>query len=81
MVTAAQGEGNRRLTIDITSDRVAHADLVILAREGAANAAAIGKARADLARFGSVPTALVVNRVVDNAAVRGPQGKALGFAS
>ncbi|WP_076866582.1 GumC family protein [Bradyrhizobium mercantei] len=59
----------------------AHADLVILVvREGAANAAAIGKARADLARFGSVPTALVVNRVAANAAVRSPQGEALGLA-
>ncbi|MHC2337139.1 GumC family protein [Bradyrhizobium sp. USDA 4454] len=59
-----------------------HADLVILVvREGAANSAAIGKARADLAKLGSVPTALVVNRVAVNAAVRAPQGKALGFAS
>jgi uncharacterized protein involved in exopolysaccharide biosynthesis len=60
----------------------AHADLVILVvREGAANSAAVGKARADLSRFGSVPTALVVNRVAVNAAVRGSQGEALGLAS
>nr|QIG99334.1 GumC family protein [Bradyrhizobium sp. 6(2017)] len=60
----------------------AHADLVILVvREGAANAASIAKARADLSRSGSVPTALVVNRVAGNAAVRGRQGEALGLAS
>ncbi|MGF6312774.1 uncharacterized protein involved in exopolysaccharide biosynthesis [Bradyrhizobium sp. i1.8.4] len=59
----------------------AHADLVILVVREAANSAAIGKARADLSRFGSVPTALVVNRVAVNAAVRGPQGEALGLAS
>lgn len=60
----------------------AHADLVILVvREGAASSAAIGKMRTDLSRFGSVPTALVVNRVAASAAVRGPQGEALGLAS
>lgn len=60
----------------------AHADLVILVvREGAANPAAIGKARADLSRFGSVPIALVVNRVTANAAVSNPQREALGLAS
>ncbi|MCC8966774.1 GumC family protein [Bradyrhizobium sp. Pear76] len=60
----------------------AHADLVILVvREGAANATAITKARADLSGFGSVPTALVVNRVAVDAAVRSAQGKALGLAS
>ncbi|MCC8977193.1 lipopolysaccharide biosynthesis protein, partial [Bradyrhizobium sp. Cham227] len=60
----------------------AHADLVILVvREGAANSAAIGKARADLSGYGSVPTVLVVNRVAVNAAVRDPQGEALGLAS
>ncbi|WP_414645644.1 GumC family protein [Bradyrhizobium sp. 27S5] len=60
----------------------AHADLVILVvREGAANAASVAKARADLSRSGSVPTALVVNRVAGNAAVRGRQGEALGLAS
>ncbi|MGY3692503.1 uncharacterized protein involved in exopolysaccharide biosynthesis/Mrp family chromosome partitioning ATPase [Bradyrhizobium sp. USDA 3240] len=60
----------------------AHADLVILVvREGAANTAAIGKARADLSRFGSVPIALVVNRVAGNAAVSNPQREALGLAS
>ncbi|MBR0893445.1 GumC family protein [Bradyrhizobium tropiciagri] len=61
----------------------AHADLVILVvREGAAGSAAIGKARADLSRFGAVPTALVVNRVAaTDAGVRGSQGKALGLAS
>ncbi|OKO84038.1 lipopolysaccharide biosynthesis protein [Bradyrhizobium sp. NAS96.2] len=60
----------------------AHADLVILVvREGAADPAAIGKVRADLSRFGSVPTALVVNRVAANATVRSPQGEALGLAS
>ncbi|MGN1286998.1 MAG: GumC family protein [Bradyrhizobium sp.] len=49
----------------------AHADLVILVvREGAADP--IGKVRADLSRFGSVPTALVVNRVAANATVRSP---------
>ncbi|WP_050423540.1 GumC family protein [Bradyrhizobium tropiciagri] len=59
-----------------------HADLVILVvREGAANPAAIDKARADLSRFGSVPTALVVNRVAANATARSPQGEALGLAS
>lgn len=58
----------------------AHADLVILVvREGAADP--IGKVRADLSRFGSVPTALVVNRVAANATVRSPQGEALGLAS
>ena len=61
---------------------VAHADLVILVvREGTANTAAIGKARADLSRFGSVPIALVVNRVAANAAVSNPQREALGLAS
>ncbi|MCC8981788.1 GumC family protein [Bradyrhizobium acaciae] len=60
----------------------AHADLVILVvREGAANATAITKARADLSGFGSVPTALVVNRVAVDAAVGSAQGKALGLAS
>ncbi|MGY3583046.1 uncharacterized protein involved in exopolysaccharide biosynthesis [Bradyrhizobium sp. USDA 4341] len=60
----------------------AQADLVILVvREGAANPAAIGKARADLSRFGSVPIALVVNRVAANAAVSNPQREALGLAS
>ncbi|WP_375776818.1 GumC family protein [Bradyrhizobium sp. ma5] len=60
----------------------AHADLVILVvREGAANTAAIGKARADLSKFGSVPIALVVNRVAGNAAVSNPQREALGLAS
>ncbi|WP_298366960.1 GumC family protein [uncultured Bradyrhizobium sp.] len=60
----------------------AHADLVILVvREGTANTAAIGKARADLSRFGSVPIALVVNRVAANAAVSNPQREALGLAS
>lgn len=60
----------------------AYADLVILVvREGAGNLAEIGKARADLSSYGSVPTALVVNRVAVNAAVRGTQGEALGLAS
>ncbi|HEX7921550.1 MAG TPA: GumC family protein [Bradyrhizobium sp.] len=60
----------------------AQADLVILVvREGAANVAAIGKARADLSRFGSVPIALVVNRVAANAAVSNPRREALGLAS
>ncbi|WP_223977292.1 GumC family protein [Bradyrhizobium sp. RD5-C2] len=60
----------------------AHADLVILVvREGAASTAAIGKARADLSRFGSVPIALVVNRVPGNVAVSNPQREALGLAS
>lgn len=60
----------------------AHADLVILVvREGAANLAAIGKARADLSRSGSIPIALIVNRVPVTAAVRGAQDKALGLAS
>ncbi|PDT76495.1 lipopolysaccharide biosynthesis protein [Bradyrhizobium sp. C9] len=60
----------------------AHADLVILVvREGAANPAAIGKARADLSKFGSVPIALVVNRVAGNAAVSNSQREALGLAS
>ncbi|WP_375787899.1 GumC family protein [Bradyrhizobium sp. Pha-3] len=60
----------------------AQADLVILVvREGAANTAAIGKTRADLSRFGSVPIALVVNRVAANAAVSNPQREALGLAS
>nr|WP_283843105.1 exopolysaccharide transport family protein [Bradyrhizobium sp. 2S1] len=60
----------------------AHADLVILVvREGSANASSVAKARADLSRSGSVPTALVVNRVAGNAAVRGRQGEALGLAS
>nr|WP_229167112.1 GumC family protein [Bradyrhizobium altum] len=60
----------------------AQADLVILVvREGAANPAAIGKARTDLSRFGSVPIALVVNRVAANAAVSNPQREALGLAS
>ena len=60
----------------------AHADLVILVvREGAANPAAIGKARTDLSRFGSVPIALVVNRVAANAAVSNSQREALGLAS
>ncbi|WP_420969131.1 GumC family protein [Bradyrhizobium sp. B120] len=60
----------------------AHADLVILVvREGAADPAAIGKARADLSKFGSVPIALVVNRVAANAAVSNPQREALGLAS
>ncbi|MEH2672917.1 uncharacterized protein involved in exopolysaccharide biosynthesis [Bradyrhizobium japonicum] len=60
----------------------AHADLVILvAGEGAANSAAIGKARADLSGYGSVPTALVVNRVAVDATVRGAQGETLGLAS
>ncbi|MDH2383588.1 GumC family protein [Bradyrhizobium sp. CER78] len=60
----------------------AHADLVILVvREGAADPAAIGTVRADLSRFGSVPTALVVNRVAVNGTVRSPQGEALGLAS
>ncbi|WP_342726786.1 GumC family protein [Bradyrhizobium sp. B097] len=60
----------------------AHADLVILVvREGAANPAAIGKARTDLSRFGSVPIALVVNRVAGNAAAGNPQREALGLAS
>ena len=60
----------------------AQADLVILVvREGAANTAAIGKARADLSRFGSVPIALVVNRVAANATVSNPQREALGLAS
>ncbi|TWC00680.1 uncharacterized protein involved in exopolysaccharide biosynthesis [Bradyrhizobium macuxiense] len=59
-----------------------HADLVILVvREGATDAAVIAKARADLSSFGSVPTALVVNRVAANATVRSPQGEALGLAS
>ncbi|MGY3529958.1 GumC family protein [Bradyrhizobium sp. USDA 4452] len=60
----------------------AQADLVILVvREGAADAAAIGKARADLSKFGSVPIALVVNRVAANAAAGNPQREALGLAS
>jgi len=60
----------------------AQADLVILVvREGAANPAAIGKARTDLSRFGSVPIALVINRVAANAAVSNPQREAVGLAS
>ncbi|PAY07229.1 lipopolysaccharide biosynthesis protein [Bradyrhizobium sp. UFLA03-84] len=60
----------------------AYADLVILVvREGTGDPAAIGKARADLSKFGSVPTALVVNRVAVNATARGAQGEALGLAS
>ncbi|UGY05222.1 GumC family protein [Bradyrhizobium quebecense] len=60
----------------------AQADLVILVvREDAANPAAIGKARTDLSRFGSVPIALVVNRVAANAAVSNPQREAVGLAS
>ncbi|UFX46972.1 GumC family protein [Bradyrhizobium sp. 41S5] len=60
----------------------AQADLVILVvREGAANPAAIGKARTDLSRFGSVPIALVVNRVAANAAVSNSRREALGLAS
>ncbi|MBR1208535.1 MULTISPECIES: GumC family protein [unclassified Bradyrhizobium] len=60
----------------------ARADLVILVvREGAADPAAIGKARTDLSSFGSVPIALVINRVAANAAVSNPQREALGLAS
>ncbi|WP_298281483.1 exopolysaccharide transport family protein [uncultured Bradyrhizobium sp.] len=60
----------------------AHADLVILVvREGAANSVAIAKARADLSGFGSVPTALVVNRAAANAGVREARDEALGLAS
>ncbi|MGY3484584.1 uncharacterized protein involved in exopolysaccharide biosynthesis [Bradyrhizobium sp. USDA 4011] len=59
-----------------------HADMVILVvREGVANPAAIGKARTDLSRFGSVPIAVVVNRVAANAAVSNPRREAVGLAS
>lgn len=58
----------------------AHADLVILVvRDGAADPAVIRKARADLSRSGSVPTALVVNRVPVNSSVRGAQAEAPGL--
>lgn len=61
---------------------VGHADLVILVvREGAASPAEIAKVRADLSRFGSVPTALVVNRVAVDTAARDVRGEALGMAS
>ncbi|QOZ32126.1 lipopolysaccharide biosynthesis protein [Bradyrhizobium sp. CCBAU 53421] len=60
----------------------AHADLVIVVvRDGSDNAAAIGKTRTDLARFGSVPIALVVNRMAVDTTVSGAHGKALGLAS
>ncbi|QPF86133.1 lipopolysaccharide biosynthesis protein [Bradyrhizobium genosp. L] len=56
----------------------AHADLVILVvRDGAADPAAIRKARADLSRSGSMPTALVVNRVAVSSAARGARSEAL----
>lgn len=60
----------------------AHADLIILvARDGAADTPALRKARADLSRFGAVPTALVVNRVPVGSALRDAPGKVLGLAS
>ncbi|WP_426434712.1 GumC family protein [Bradyrhizobium genosp. P] len=60
----------------------AYADLVILVvRDGTAKAAAIHKARATLSKFGTVPMALIVNRVAATSAVRGSRGKVLGLAS
>ncbi len=72
-------------SLAMRSDAVAlaaYADLVILVvREGVAGSAAIAKVRADLSRFGSVPTALVVNRVAADTAVRDVRGEVLGLAS
>ena len=77
--------GSRWPSCAVRSEAVAlagHADLVILVvREGAASPAAIAKVRADLSRFGSVPTALVVNRVAVDTAARDVRGEALGMAS
>ncbi|MCC8937028.1 lipopolysaccharide biosynthesis protein [Bradyrhizobium sp. Arg68] len=59
-----------------------HADLIILvARDGAANSAAVRKARAGLSKFAAVPTALVVNCVPVGSPGRPVQGDALGMAS
>lgn len=64
------------------ADLAAYADLIILvARDGGTDATALRKARADLSRFSSVPTAVIVNRVPVGSAVRGAQGEALGLAS
>lgn len=55
-----------------------HADLVIMVmRDGAANAAAIRKVKTDLSKFGTVPAAIVVNRVPASAAARAAQAEAL----
>jgi len=59
-----------------------HADLIILVvGDDATSSAAMRKARDDLSRFGTMPTALVVNRVPVGSVVRGSQGEALGMAS
>ncbi|KWV52174.1 lipopolysaccharide biosynthesis protein [Bradyrhizobium macuxiense] len=56
----------------------AYADLVILVvRDGPTNADALRKARADLSKSGTVPTALVFNRVAANSAARAAQTDAL----
>ncbi|OAF18643.1 exopolysaccharide transport family protein [Bradyrhizobium neotropicale] len=58
----------------------AHADLVILVvREDAVDSAAMRRATAALARFGGVPTGLVVNRVPNASPAPQRQGAALGL--
>jgi uncharacterized protein involved in exopolysaccharide biosynthesis len=60
----------------------AHADLVILVvRDGAADPAAIRRARAALSKFGTVLTGLVVNCAPGSSAASHPKGEALGLAS
>lgn len=60
----------------------AHADLIILvAGDGAANSDATRKANAELSKFGSVPTVLVVNRIPASATAGAVQAGALGLAS
>ncbi|WGS02858.1 exopolysaccharide transport family protein [Bradyrhizobium sp. ISRA443] len=60
----------------------AYADLVILVvRDGAANAAAMRKAQADLSKFGGASMAVVVNRVGASPTARAARAEALGFAS
>jgi uncharacterized protein involved in exopolysaccharide biosynthesis/Mrp family chromosome partitioning ATPase len=60
----------------------AHADLVILVvRDGAADPAAIRKARASLWKFGGSAIGIVVNQVSPDTASPLPQGEMLGMAS
>jgi uncharacterized protein involved in exopolysaccharide biosynthesis len=60
----------------------AYADLVVLVvRDGTAKPVGMHKARAALSKFGTVPSALIVNRVSAGSAVRGSRDKALGLAS
>ncbi len=60
----------------------AHADLIILVvGDGAANSDATRKANAELSKFGSVPTVLVVNRIPVSATAGAVRAGALGLAS